>query len=119
MNDQLSGSEIDGIRVERQRLGGGKPDVDARKSLPGRLDERLRRIHGGHRIRPEPPDEFGGERPRPAPDVDGRRASPNRERLRELERERLRVATHEAGVGISPDVEAHILIILPTLFRGY
>ncbi len=72
MHDELREGGVERMVGEGQVLRRGTPDVDAGVPRTRSLTERLRRIGGGDRLRSEPPDELGGQRSRPAPDIERR-----------------------------------------------
>ena len=71
---------IERVVLERERPRRSAPDVDLREAQAGGLDERLRRIHGGHVVGADPVDEDRRERARAAPDVEHPLAAARRPR---------------------------------------
>ena len=70
MDDELRKSRIEGpVRVWKM-FRGGRLHVDAGIARPSGRDEWLRGIDGRDGLGAKPRDQLGGERARPAPDVD-------------------------------------------------
>ena len=62
---------------ERQRLGGGDLDADARQPATARVGERSRRIDRRDVVGPEPGGQLGGQRSGTAADVERPLAGPD------------------------------------------
>ena len=69
VHDQLGQGGVEAVVGEGQLLGGAGAHVDLREACGGGRDERWRRVDRGHRVRAEPADQLGGQRARPAADV--------------------------------------------------
>ena len=107
MDDELGDRGVEGLGPERQALGEGLLDVDARIARADRLDELRRRVDRGHGVGAEPPDELGRQGARPATDVEHLLPGLDPGEIRKLRGEMHRVPAHEPVVGIGCDVEAH------------
>ena len=70
VHDELRERGVEAAVRVRQLVRRAEPDVDARMARTRRGDERLRRIDGRDRVRPEPPDELARQRAGPGADVE-------------------------------------------------
>jgi 8-hydroxy-5-deazaflavin:NADPH oxidoreductase len=107
VHDQLRQHGVEGGIAERQLFGGGLPDVHTGQPLARRGHERRGRFHRAHRVRADPPHQFGRQRAWAASHIEYPLAAADRGQVGELCRERLGVPPHEPEVGIRADVKAH------------
>jgi CubicO group peptidase (beta-lactamase class C family) len=111
-DDELSQCRIEPACRKRQLLGGPLPDIDSGVPLSDGGDERLGRIDRRDRGRAEPLRQLGGERARPASDVEDAFGRLHVGEVGEERRELDRVAAHEPVVRVRADGEAHTLNLL-------
>src|SRR6188472_546901 len=114
VDDELPQRRVEGAVAEGQVLGAREPDLDAGMTLARGVDERARRVDGGHATGAEPGDELGGQRARAAAHVERAVAVMDLGEVGQLRRKLARVGAHEAVVGVGGDVEGHA----GTLYAG-
>ncbi len=100
VDDELGERRIEAVVGEGECLGARLPNVDPGVPLPRRSDERLRGVGGGDRIGAQARHQLGGERARPAPDVDHPLPGIDAREIRQLRRQEPRPETHEPVVRV-------------------
>jgi hypothetical protein len=114
MDDQLGQCSVEAVVLEGQGLRGAKPNIDSGMSGSRRLDEGLRRVHGGDALEARSGHELRCQGTRAATDIEDSLACPHAGEVRHLRREQNGVPTHESVVGARGDVEAHAAILTRT-----
>jgi hypothetical protein len=107
VDDELRQRSVEDVVRKRQILGRRAMHLDVRVSLAQRVHERLRGVDGCDGVRPQPLDELGRQRARPAADVEHTLTRVHARQVEERRRERHRVPAHEAVVGVRGDGEGH------------
>ena len=107
VDDERGERGVERSVLEWQLLGRGLADVDAGIPLAAGDNERPRRVDGRHGVGSDTLDELAGEAAGPAADVEHPHPGPDAGRVGEGGRELGQVATHQAVVLLSRDVEAH------------
>ncbi len=107
MDDELRQGRVEHPILEGQLLRGGALHFHTRVTPPQGVHELPRRIHGGHRARPDTLRELGRQRARPAADVQHVLSVVDGCEVRERRGERHRIPAHEAVVRVGADGEAH------------
>ena len=105
MQDELRERGVEATVGVGQLLGVPHLRVDARQALANRVDELWRRVDGRDVLGAHATHELGGQRARPAADVEDGLARLDPRRVRERAGELRRVATHEAVVDVAGDRE--------------
>ena len=98
VHDELRKHGIERVVRERQLLGGGPPDVDARVASARGRHERLRRVDGRDSSRSQPPDKLTGQCAGPGTDVQRAHPVAHPGEIGEEGRQRGRVPPHERVV---------------------
>ena len=108
VDDELRDRGVERVVRKRKVLGRRLFHRDAGEALARRLDERLRRIDGGDRVRADAPDQLGRERTRAAADVEDALPVRDAREVRELRGELDGVDAHKAVIRLGRHREAHL-----------